>query len=71
VASPILPPPPSADQIDFRWLTSETGKAVIAAYLAEAYAQQNFQVVVIKNGQRQPPVSPAGVGASQVIQIVV
>ena len=64
-----LPPPPSADEISGAWLRAN--KATLAAYMAAVYAQQTLQVVVIKNGDRLPPVTIKTDGRSSILEIIV
>lgn len=65
----ILPPPPSADEITLAWLLAN--KATVAAYMAAVYGNQNLQVIVIKNGVRQPAVNVVRAGNTATIEIPV
>ena len=60
---------PSAGDITFDWLLSHPGP--VAASIQAIHATANLQVVVIKNGVRQPPVSVVTAGNSSILEIAV
>lgn len=64
-----LPPPPAAAELNLAWFLAN--KATLAAYMQAVYAQQNLQVVVIKNGVRQPAVSVKLAGLNATLEITV
>lgn len=64
-----LPPPPTEAEITLPWLLAN--KKTLAAYMAATYANANLQIVVIKNGVRQPPVAVRLAGTSATFEITV
>lgn len=66
---PVLPPPPDAHEITPAWI--KANREFMARYFAATYALSRMQIIVIKDGVRQPPVSINLAGESATVEIVV
>lgn len=67
--TPVLPPPPSADEIGLAWFAAN--KETLAAYMQAVYAGHNLKVVVVVDGVRLPPVSVKYAGDTAQLEITV
>lgn len=66
-----LPPPPTADELTLKWFMDPASKVYLSALMARAYAVGNLQIIVIKNGIRQPPVTVQIAGLTAHVEITV